>query len=194
MMMMAELIPNCQLVDLMSESGRMCDVALVWAPPPNAFANMPNVTTLAAPQRMKLQRAELEWAWPFEHDRKQIDTLLAHANVQRPAIVSTDSDPAFQVQVRKTADGQKVYVAVMRNWHGWYRNNIEFEEQLAAKWGKATGKLQLNAIASGKWQVKQLLRQPRDLGIITVTDAPVIIDLTAALGGEVQIYEWVKSK
>ncbi|HCD33288.1 MAG TPA: hypothetical protein DER01_12835 [Phycisphaerales bacterium] len=158
------------------------------------LANMPNVTTLAAPQRMKLQRAELEWAWPFEHDRKQIDTLLAHANVQRPAIVSTDSDPAFQVQVRKTADGQKVYVAVMRNWHGWYRNNIEFEEQLAAKWGKATGKLQLNAIASGKWQVKQLLRQPRDLGIITVTDAPVIIDLTAALGGEVQIYEWVKSK
>ena len=40
---LAELVPDCQVVDLLSDRGRMCDVALVWAPPPNAFAGLPNL-------------------------------------------------------------------------------------------------------------------------------------------------------
>lgn len=156
------------------------------------LANLPNVSMLAAPQRMKLKRAELEWAWPFEHDRKQIDALLNRAHVERPAYVTTDSDPSFQVQVRKTADDRKVFIAVMRNWHGWYRNNIEFEDELAEKWGKAAGTLHINAITPGTWHVRQLLRQERDLGNITTVHAPVDIELTPALGGEVQIYELSK--
>ncbi|MFG0249996.1 MAG: alpha-amylase family protein, partial [Phycisphaeraceae bacterium JB051] len=153
------------------------------------LAGMPNVVSLEAPHRMQLKRAELDWAWPFEHDHKQIDQLLKQAKVTRPAKVITDSDPAFQVQLRKTPDGKKIYVAVMRNWHGWYRNNIEFEEQLKAKWGLGTGKLLINAIPDGKWQVTQLLRDKRDLGVIDVKQGPLSIDLQPALGGQVQIFE-----
>ena len=40
---LAELVTDCQVVDLLSDRGRMCDVALVWAPPPNAFAGLPNL-------------------------------------------------------------------------------------------------------------------------------------------------------
>lgn len=159
---------------------------------PKQVANMPNVTILAAPQRMKLKRAELEWAWPFEHDRRQIDQLLNQAHITRPAYVTTDADPAFQVQVRKTVDGQKVYVAVMRNWHGWYRGNIEFEEELAAKWGLGQGTLQINNLTAGKWHVKQLLRDSRDLGTMTATQNALKISLKLASGGEVQIYELVR--
>jgi hypothetical protein len=153
------------------------------------LANMPNVINIAAPQRMQLKRAELDWAWPFEHDHKQIEQLLKQAKVIRPAIVNSDSDPAFQVQIRKTADGKKIYAAVMCNWHGWYRDNIEFEEAIKAKWGLGTGTLQLNIVPAGQWQVRQLLRDTRDLGQINVTQGPVNIDLKPALGGEVQIYE-----
>jgi glyoxylate/hydroxypyruvate reductase A len=40
---LAKLVPDCEVVDLLSDSGRMCDFALVWAPPPNAFTNLPNL-------------------------------------------------------------------------------------------------------------------------------------------------------
>jgi hypothetical protein len=153
------------------------------------LAGLPNVTLLAAPQRMKLKRPVLDWAWPFELDRKPIDQLLKQAHITRPAYVITDSDPAFQTQMRQTADGKKIFVAVMRNWHGWYKDNIEFEEQLAANWGKGTGTLQLNAITPGTWHVRQLLREARDLGSMTASTSGLKINLQPALGGEVQIYE-----
>ena len=152
---------------------------------------MSNVTQLALPHLMKLKRAELEWAWPFEHDHGQINSLLKRAGITRPAFVITDADPAFSVQVRKTNDGKKIYVAVMRNWHGWYRNNIEFEKQLAEKWGKEAGTLHINLVPNGKWHVRQILRNTRDLGVMNARNSTLEIQLGPALGGEVQIYELV---
>lgn len=155
------------------------------------LAGMSNVTQLVLPHLMKLKRAELKWAWPFEHDHKQIDQLLKRAQITRPVFVTSDANPSFSVQVRKTNDGKKIYVAVMRNWHGWYRNNIEFEKQLAEKWGKESGMLQVNALKTGKWHVRQLLRKTRDLGVMSTTNDVLKIQLQPALGGEVQIYELV---
>jgi len=37
------LLPAVTITDLMSDAGRASDVALVWAPPPNALAGLPNL-------------------------------------------------------------------------------------------------------------------------------------------------------
>lgn len=152
------------------------------------LAGLSNVSRMAQPHRMQLKRAARGWAWPFELDDMQLELLLKQAGVMRPVQVISDADPAFQVQLRKSDDGKHLYIAAMRNWHGWYRGNIEFEDELAAKWGKARGTLQINNI-TGKWHVKQLLRDLRDLGTITASQKTLKIQLQPALGGEVQIFE-----
>jgi hypothetical protein len=153
--------------------------------------HLPNVRRIDDPARIDIDGVR-DWSAPYAFDSKTIEQLLAWASVKRPATVLSDANPAFEVATRRDADGNRVYIGVMRSWYGWYRDRIEKQDVLRKLFGMAKGTVTVYDLPNGKWHVRKFHREAKDLGIITVTNGQLQFETDDAEGGESLLYELVR--
>lgn len=151
------------------------------------LSGLPEIRTVPEPARVPSADGN-SGLWKF--DERTIDELLAWAEVQRPARVAAESAPGFQVQVRILPDGNTLYAAVMRSWHGGYRRNIEAEEDLRKKYGSSGGRITIHAPGKGPWRVTKIHRDAKALGSFPAEDGRLTFAIDPALAGEVQIFRF----
>ncbi|MFA5689242.1 MAG: beta-galactosidase [Kiritimatiellales bacterium] len=148
-----------------------------------ALRGISNVKYIDPPARIT---ASTSWDSPVGWNVSIVNEWLNWAGVERPVFVTADSQPGFQVQHRTANDGT-VYLAVFRNYYGWYRNNIEFEEELLEKYGQVAGTVKLPVADGGIWIVEKLHRDEKLIGEFTAKNGAIEFSIDPAVAGEVQL-------
>ena len=148
----------------------------------NALGGIANVQYVVSPPSINSSTA---WDSLAHWNQEEVDGWLTWAGVRRPVDVIADTQPGFQVQYRTAADGT-VYLAVMRNYYGWYVDNIEFEEDLLEKYGMVSGTVTL-PVSAGTWVVDKFHRDSKTIGEFTEANGTIEFPIDPAVAGEVQL-------
>ena len=174
---------------LVGDAGRYCperpaERDLLAGP----LAGMENVRTLAEPEPVT-DSSGATWAKVKAFPEAGLAKILAWAEVRRRIVASGEAGPGFQCILREAPDGERVYAAVMRTWNGtFYRDEIEFQDDLAEKYGRQAGTARVHGLYPGRWKVEKFHRDSRDLGILAAPEGSLTIHLDPAFAGEVQLY------
>jgi hypothetical protein len=157
------------------------------------IGHLPNVRSIAAPQTVAGMDGEA-WYAATEFPKEELEEILAWAGVQRRAEVAGGKPAPFQVLLREKSP-EELFVGILRGWPGWYRNNIEFEDQLLKKFGEVGGRLTVRDLKPGEWTIQEIHRETRDLGTATVgADGVLSLDSPPSRAGEVRLLKLTWNK
>ena len=154
---------------------------------------LPNVRHIEPPAKQDIEGVP-PWHAPYAFDEAELAPVLKWAGVQRAVSVAANAEPGFECLRCDLADGRTVYVAVMRRWYGGYRGNIEIQEDLVNKYGRATGAVTVSDLADGPWRVERLHRTSRNLGIINASENRVRFELDPTVAGEVRLFRLTRQE
>lgn len=156
------------------------------------LGKIPGAQVMSLPEPKRRGSADVpEWQAPYGFDTAALDAVLKWAEVDRLARVSADPatrDARFECQLRRSADGDTVYVAVMRSWIGGYHNNIENEGALLDKYGLVAGEVTVVGLTDGAWSVQQFHREAKYLGVAMASSGVLSFKVDATQAGEVRLY------
>lgn len=158
------------------------------------MAKLENVRKVPDPTRLPLEYKLEEWNVPVAFDPQAIDGILAWSGVARPAAVASEFKPGFEVAVRRSADGNRIFVGVMRGWYGWYRDGLEKQEELENRFGLATGTASVTGLKDGTWSLRQFHRTEVKLGDIAAKNGEVRFPIEASEAGQVHLFELVRKE
>jgi len=156
------------------------------------LGQLDNVRYLPIPHKVEVPPNIREWSAPSAFDERQLAEVLDWAGVVRPVEVATAAKPGFEVAIRRATNGTRVYVGVMRSWYGWYRDNIEKQDDLLKQFGLAAGTVTVRGLSAGTWQIRKFHRQAKILGNATVKEGILTFQTDPAAAAEVQLYELTK--
>lgn len=151
------------------------------------LTSLPNVKIIESPARV-VEEGKYDSASPYSFKSSEIDRILTWAGVERDVKVVSPPPDHFECQKRMSVDGKTLYIAVMRQWKGGYRENIEREADLAAKYGLAGASVVVENLPQGEWTIDRFHRDSKRINKINVSNGKLSFPADPMLAGEVQLY------